>query len=49
MTNAGKTPRQRCSAGVALRDLWDWLRGSGYRPERHYMRGGSARKHGASH
>ena len=27
----------------ALRDVWVWLSGSGYRPERHYMRGGSGR------
>jgi hypothetical protein len=27
----------------ALRDVWAWLSGTGYRPERHYMRGGSGR------
>ena len=27
----------------ALRELWAWLSGTGYRPERHYMRGGAAR------
>jgi hypothetical protein len=25
-----------------LRELWGWLCGTGYRPERHYMRGGTA-------
>jgi hypothetical protein len=27
----------------ALRELWAWLSGTGYRPERHYMRGGIGR------
>ena len=26
-----------------LREFWAWLRGTGYRPERHYMRGGAGR------
>jgi len=29
-----RTPRQ------ALGEFWGWLSGKGYRPERHYMRGG---------
>ncbi|WP_255574798.1 hypothetical protein [Caldovatus aquaticus] len=28
---------------TALRRLWAWLTGSGYRPERRYMRGGARR------
>jgi hypothetical protein len=28
------------SVARALRVLWGWLSASGYRPERHYMRGG---------
>ncbi len=26
--------------GLWARHLWAWLTGTGYRPERHYMRGG---------
>jgi hypothetical protein len=26
---------------AAPRRLWAWLAGTGYRPERHYMRGGT--------
>ncbi len=26
--------------GLWARRLWAWLTGTGYRPERHYMRGG---------
>jgi hypothetical protein len=32
----------RSSAGKAVHDLWAWLTGTAYRPERHYMRGGRA-------
>ena len=32
-------------AEVALRRLWAWLTNSGYRPERHYMRGGGRPTH----
>jgi len=31
-------------ARAALRRLWAWLTGAGYRPERRYMRGGRARQ-----
>ena len=34
------TRRGRGGAGTAVRDLWAWLTGTAYRPERHYMRGG---------
>ncbi len=27
----------------AIRRFWEWLTGTGYRPERHYMRGGHGR------
>ena len=44
MTTAGKVSRGRYAPGEALCQLWKWLSGSGYQPEQHYMRGGSARK-----
>jgi hypothetical protein len=32
--------RDRAGGGLKmLRDLWEWLTGPRYRPERHYMRG----------
>lgn len=33
-------------ARTALRRLWAWLTGSGYRPERRYMRGGGGARRG---
>ena len=32
-----------CTTRRALLELWGWLSGTGYRPERHYMRGGAGR------
>jgi hypothetical protein len=32
---------RRTSFTAALSRLWGWLTGTGYRPERHYMRGGA--------
>ena len=29
--------------GLWARHLWAWLTGTGYRPERHYLRGGRER------
>ena len=34
------TRRARGTARKAVHDLWAWLTGTAYRPERHYMRGG---------
>jgi hypothetical protein len=34
--------RQQGGPGQALRTLWHWISGTGYRPERHYMRGKAA-------
>jgi hypothetical protein len=46
----GQAARRRrpCRPGRALRELWGWLSGTGYRPERHYMRGGSVCPSGTS-
>lgn len=35
-TRTGKKGRD----GGLIRRIWAWLTGTGYRPERHYMRGG---------
>ena len=34
--------RRRTVRKAAPRRLWAWLTDTGYRPERHYMRGGRA-------
>ena len=40
MTRKIKVAGRHHAPGQALRELWGWLTGNGYRPERHYMRGG---------
>ena len=34
------TRRAKAVRGSWTRHLWEWLTDTGYRPERHYMRGG---------
>lgn len=40
MTRKIEAVGRRRTPGQALREFWGWLSGNGYRPERHYMRGG---------
>ena len=40
MAPSRSTPDHRTAPRAALSRLWAWLTGTGYRPERHYMRGG---------
>jgi hypothetical protein len=40
MTRRIKVAGRYRTARKALGEFWGWLSGTGYRPERHYMRGG---------
>ncbi|HYZ32694.1 MAG TPA: hypothetical protein VE684_10500 [Crenalkalicoccus sp.] len=40
MTRETLVTGRRRTLGQALHEFWGWLAGNGYRPERHYMRGG---------
>jgi len=42
------TPDRRTALKAALSRFWGWLSNTGYRPERHYMRGGRVTVVGAS-
>jgi hypothetical protein len=42
------THRGRGAVGRVVHDLWAWLTGTAYRPERHYMRGGRQSAVGAA-